>query len=168
MTELRRFLVTAPDDLRLDLWAATSMMTNWLEGRDAGPGRQTWHVMSSGPSSGFLSAAESIGVTVEEIHGTGNSESYELLVGRPGTGWQATCWENRNSRRTVNGASRTWPRPGEPACGLAAPCPDAECSREPGHPGRHMASSGGGFGYAVGVAWPGTHAPVVADLGGAR
>jgi hypothetical protein len=37
----------------------------------------------------FLKAAQAARVTVEEIHGAGPGERYELLVGEPGTGWGA-------------------------------------------------------------------------------
>lgn len=39
-------------------------------------------------AEGFLTAARTVGVTVEEIEGGGDTESYRLLVGEPGTGWQ--------------------------------------------------------------------------------
>jgi hypothetical protein len=84
---VHRYLVTAPTDLRMDTWAATGMFTNWLEGR--GPeDRQTWLVTCFDEHSHtLLDAARNIGVTVEEIHGAGDDERYELLVGEPGTGW---------------------------------------------------------------------------------
>jgi hypothetical protein len=37
----------------------------------------------------LLEAAEQVGVTVEEIHGAGDTVTYQLLVGAPGSGWQA-------------------------------------------------------------------------------
>jgi hypothetical protein len=148
----------------MDLWAATAMMSNWLEGRDAGGERQTWLVTTFGNPSGLLTAAETIGVTVEEIDVGDDGESYQMLVGRPGSGWAGACWENRRSRSTVGGASKTWPMSGPDCCNAEAPCPDAACSRDVGHAGRHMASLGAGFGHRVIAAWPGVHAPKKADL----
>ena len=75
---------------------------------------------------------------------------------------RAVCWVNWRSKRTVNGESLTW-SPRGPWCSDVAPIPDAECSREPGHPGRHMASIGMPGGAVI-AAWPLTHAPIVADL----
>jgi hypothetical protein len=99
MSDLRRFLVTGPADLRMNLWAATAMMTNWLEGREIDNDRETWLVMHSGNASGFLTAAETIGLTIEEIHGAGESETYELLVGEPGSGWQDRPKKRRKASR---------------------------------------------------------------------
>ena len=86
---MHRFLVTAPMGLRIDMWAAMAAVTNWLEGR--GPEeRETWLVMCPGEyAEAFLTAARTIGVTVEEIEGAGDDERYVMLVGEPGSGWQA-------------------------------------------------------------------------------
>jgi hypothetical protein len=40
-------------------------------------------------------------------------------------------------------------------------CADWLCTRDVGHPGRHMAQGH----VVVAAAWPGTHAPTLADLG---
>lgn len=81
------YLITSSFDERMDLWSATAMVANWIEGR--GPeGRETWQVMVYGEhSEAFLDAARKAAVTVEEVHGAGDSETYELLIGEPGTGW---------------------------------------------------------------------------------
>lgn len=79
------------------------------------------------------------------------------------------CWESRDSRATLGGISATWPQGGQGvACWDPAPCPDAVCSREPGHPGRHMASLGRGWGHRIVAAWPGTHPPIKTDLRSTR
>ncbi len=88
MSGVHRFLVTASADLKMDTWAATGMFSNWLEGRDNGD-RETWLVtVFAADGESFLQAARNVGVTVEEIEGGGESESYILRVGEPGTGWQ--------------------------------------------------------------------------------
>ena len=91
---------------------------------------------------------------------------------RPGKGGRPrkdtpTCWESRDSRATLGGISATWPRAGDgtlTVCWDTAPCPDAVCSRETGHAGRHMASLGPWYGHRIVAAWPGTHRPVKTDL----
>ena len=74
------------------------------------------------------------------------------------------AWENWESRRTLGGISATWPGIWSACCNEGAPTPDAECSREVGHPGRHMASLGAAFGHRIVAAWPGSHPPTKADL----
>ena len=75
--------------LTLDQWAATAMFANWIEGRAKGD-RETWLVTCYDEhSGGFLQAARNVGVTVEEIEGGGDDESYVLVVGEPGSGWQS-------------------------------------------------------------------------------
>jgi len=98
---LHCFLVTADLGTRMDLWAATAMVTNWLEGR--GPAeRETWMVMCPGEhGEAFLAAARQLGATVEEIEGAGDDERYVLRVGEPGTGWQPP--KPRKQRRTRRG-----------------------------------------------------------------
>lgn len=84
---VHRYLVTGSADLKMSLWAATGMFTNWLEGRPNGD-RETWLVtVYDQQSESFLTAAETAGLTVEEIEGGGDTESYRLLVGAAGTGW---------------------------------------------------------------------------------
>jgi hypothetical protein len=86
---VHRYLVTATADSKMSLWTTTGMFTNWLEGRPLADGRETWLVtVFDNDSKPFLAAAQKIGVTVEEIQGGGESESYDLLIGRPGSGWQ--------------------------------------------------------------------------------
>jgi hypothetical protein len=85
---VHRFLVTAPDDLKMNTWAATRMFSNWVEGRENGS-RETWLVtVYAAHAESFLETARNIGVTVEEIKGGGESQSYVLRVGEPGSGWQ--------------------------------------------------------------------------------
>ena len=86
---VRRFLVTASLDDRMDVWAATAAFSNWLEGR--GPeDRETWLVTCPGEySAAFLAAAQARpAATVEEIEGAGDSERYVMLAGEPGSGWK--------------------------------------------------------------------------------
>ncbi|MGB3443869.1 MAG: hypothetical protein WBA97_34460 [Actinophytocola sp.] len=88
MGDVHRYLITAPADLKMDLWATTGMFANWLEGRENGD-RETWlATVFDKQAEGFLIAARTVGVTVEEIEGGGDTETYRLLVGEPGTGWQ--------------------------------------------------------------------------------
>ena len=84
---VRRFLVTATIDQRMSLWAATAVLSNWLDAR--GPEeRETWLVMVTGEGADvFLEVAGRLGVTVEELEGAGDEEHWTLLVGEPGTGW---------------------------------------------------------------------------------
>lgn len=87
---VHRLLITAPVDLKMDLWAATGMFANWLEGRPNGD-RETWLVTVYDQDMWSLTtAAETIGITVEEIEGGGDTETYRLLVGKPGSGWQGS------------------------------------------------------------------------------
>jgi hypothetical protein len=80
---VHRYLVTAPDGPRLNMWSRTAPYANWLDGRE-----QTFLVTCFDENSEqFLAAARTTGVTVEEIQGGDDTETYELLVGEPGTGW---------------------------------------------------------------------------------
>jgi hypothetical protein len=84
---VHRFLVTSDTARRMDVWATTGAYANWIEGRENGA-RETWLVTCFDEHrEAFLAAARTAGVTVERIDGTGEAESYELLVGAPGTGW---------------------------------------------------------------------------------
>jgi hypothetical protein len=88
MSDVGRYLVTASFDDRMDVWAATALVSNWIEGR--GPDeRQTWMVtVVPDGREGFLEVAgKRAGVTVEEIVSAGEDETYRLLVGESGTGW---------------------------------------------------------------------------------
>jgi hypothetical protein len=83
------YVVTATVDVKMSFWTATGTFANWLEARPLADGREAWLVtVFDRESESFLTAARTIGVTVEEIRGTGESESYDLLVGEPGSGWQ--------------------------------------------------------------------------------
>lgn len=116
MNEVHRYLITAPTDLKMGLWTATAMFTNWLEGRENGD-RETWlTTVFDQDSRGFLTAARTVGVTVEEIEGGGDAETYRLVVGEPGTGWDGS--EGQRARRTA-----------EQACTSPPPesCSDAGC-----------------------------------------
>lgn len=84
------YLVTGEDEQRWNAWEPTAVYANWIEGRRA-KGRataETWLVTCFDESrETFLAAAKNAGVTVEEIEGTDDQETYKLLVGEPGTGW---------------------------------------------------------------------------------
>jgi hypothetical protein len=85
---VHRFLVTAEVGPRMDVWSITSQLAHWIEGRPNPGGGETWLVTCLDEHAGrFLKAAGAAGVTVEEIHGAGPGERYEMLVGEPGTGW---------------------------------------------------------------------------------
>lgn len=87
---VHRYLVTAPDGPRMDMWTATGMYANWIEGRENKSRGETWLVTVFGEhTEHFLEAGRATGVTVEEIEGGGETERYILCVGEPGTGWQA-------------------------------------------------------------------------------
>ena len=86
-SSVHRFLVTADLDQKMTMWAATATFANWIEGRENGD-RETWMVTCfDDQAEQFLAAARAVGVTVQEIEGAGDGESYILLVGDPGTGW---------------------------------------------------------------------------------
>ncbi len=88
MGMVHRYLVTATVDLKMDTWAVTGMFANWIEGRENGD-RETWLVtVFDRDSSSFLDAARNIGVTVEEIEGADDTESYTMVVGELGSGWR--------------------------------------------------------------------------------
>lgn len=85
---VHRFLVTARDDSRIDLWSNTAAYANWLGGREHPSGGQTWLVtVFAEHGQLFLDAAAALGVTVEELDGAGDNEEYVLRTGEPGTGW---------------------------------------------------------------------------------
>jgi hypothetical protein len=94
---VRYLLVTAPDDARMTLWAASSLYANWIEGRPNRHGSETWYVTLAdgtqrrpvGLGDAFLAVAAKLGATVEEIEDRPDTwdESYRLLVGAAGTGW---------------------------------------------------------------------------------
>jgi hypothetical protein len=85
-----RFLVTTSTDLKMAFWAATGAFSNWLEGRaQYGNDYETWLVtVFKEDEAAFLDAARHVGVTVEEIEGAGDTETYLLRVGEPGSGWR--------------------------------------------------------------------------------
>jgi hypothetical protein len=85
---VHRFLVTAAEGPKFDLWSVTGFFANWIEGRPNGE-RETWLVTVFDEAAGsFLDAARPAGVTVEEIEGAGDDERYVMRVGEPGTGWK--------------------------------------------------------------------------------
>ena len=85
---VHRYLVTGGEDQKWDAWLPTAAFANWIEGRENGD-RETWLVTCMGEQADFfLAAARDAGVTVEEIEGAGDGESYALVVGEPGSGWQ--------------------------------------------------------------------------------
>ncbi len=83
------YLVTTPPGEHMDLWAATALVSNWIESR-AGANGVTWQVMVIADGAPhFLDAARELGgITVEEIEGAGDDERYVMLVGESGSGWQ--------------------------------------------------------------------------------
>lgn len=87
---VHRYLVTGEDDQRMAAWTSTAFYANWIEGRRT-QGRaaaETWIVTCFADNSeAFLATAKASGVTVEEIEGSGDAETYKLLVGEPGSGW---------------------------------------------------------------------------------
>lgn len=84
-----RFLVTASPELKMDAWLATGSFANWLESRENGPDLETSLVtVFEEDREVFLTLTQEAGVTVEEIHGGGDTETYVLLVGEPGSGWR--------------------------------------------------------------------------------
>lgn len=86
---VHRYLVTGDDARRMEAWMPTAGYANWIEGREKG-GRETWLVTCYAEhAKAFLRATEAAGVTVEEIEGAGDTESYKLVVGEPGSGWAA-------------------------------------------------------------------------------
>lgn len=77
------FLVTAPMPARVKVWMATAPFANWLEVR----GETASVTCFDQDEEAFLDIARQVGVTVEEIEGSGDNERYALRVGEPGTGW---------------------------------------------------------------------------------
>jgi len=82
-----RALVTGEQHDLIRTAARTGFYANWIDSKQK-DGRET-HIVTvfDNERSQFLSTAKETGVTVEEIHGAGDDETYELLVGAPGTGW---------------------------------------------------------------------------------
>ena len=75
-----------------------------------------------------------------------------------------THWKDWASTRTFRLNPKSWPRDVDQSCN--DPSPDGGqdwCSRETGHPGRHVAAHGQPR-FQVISAWPGTHQPTTADL----
>ena len=87
MVTVHRYLVTGDDAQRVDAWTSTAMFANWIEGRENGD-RETWIVTCFDENSAsFLEAVKTAGATAEEIEGAGETETYKLLIGEPGSGW---------------------------------------------------------------------------------
>jgi len=80
------YLVTGTDDGRRSMQVATAAVANWLDTRQ----RTTLVTCFDEDSEGFLRSARSLGLTVEEIVHGAAGETYKLLVGEPGTGWEAS------------------------------------------------------------------------------
>lgn len=87
---IARVLLTTSEQGRLVAWAKTASIANWIEGRRNYHGSKTW-IITVGASDfeRFMELVKGIdnAVTVERIHGAGDSETYEMLVGTPGEGW---------------------------------------------------------------------------------
>jgi hypothetical protein len=87
---VRRFLVTAPDQVRMAVWVRTAAYANWLEGRPNRHQSETWLVTVFGEhAEHFLDSARVLSATVEEVEGAGDDERYVLLIGESGTSWTA-------------------------------------------------------------------------------
>lgn len=85
---VHRYLVTGDEDQRMDTWSPTAGYTNWIEGSENG-NRETWLVTCYAEhAKAFLRDAEAAGVTVEQINGAGDTETYTLVIGNPGSGWE--------------------------------------------------------------------------------
>jgi hypothetical protein len=83
MTGVSGLLVTGPDAPRMNLWAATCMVTNWLANRS-----ETWHVMVPDEYRDvFVATAAQLGLTVQLIEGSSEDETWTLLTGEEETGW---------------------------------------------------------------------------------
>lgn len=82
------YLVTGDQDQKWDAWLPTAAFANWIEGRANGDDRETWLVTCMDEHAGFfISSARAAGATVQEIDGAGDSETYTLITGAPGSGW---------------------------------------------------------------------------------
>lgn len=90
-------LVTVPgpadEGHHLSLWFNTWGISNWLDAREGKSGI-TWHVMVPDEHmENFLVSARALcergcSLTVEEIEGAGDGETYKLLAGNPHCGWE--------------------------------------------------------------------------------
>lgn len=86
---VHRYLVTGTEDQKWDAWLPTAPYANWIEGRENGEDRETWLVTCMDEHAEFfLNSARTAGATVEEIEGAGDSETYTLVTGAPGSGWE--------------------------------------------------------------------------------
>ena len=82
-----RALVTGEQPALLSMNQRTAYYANWIDSKQK-DGRETYIVtVFDNERHQFIDTALQTGVTVEEIHGAGDDETYELLVGAPGTGW---------------------------------------------------------------------------------
>jgi hypothetical protein len=102
------YLVTGRNPHLTEYVVSTSHFANWLEGRVPrraavaeyieGEGDMTCHVMvPDDHAEAFLVIGRNLNdlprkdrvrtLTVERINGSGEDETYELLVGEPGSGW---------------------------------------------------------------------------------
>lgn len=102
---VHRYLVTGDAAQRMEAWMPVAGYTNWIEGRENGADRETWLVTGFAEHRvPFLAAAKAAGVTVEEIEGAGDDETYRLLVGEPGSGWTPEAQE-QYARRCAEAAA---------------------------------------------------------------
>jgi len=75
-----------------------------------------------------------------------------------------THWRDWGSTRTFGLGSSAWPTDVDLSCNAESPDGGQDwCSREKGHPGRHIAAHGRPR-FQVISAWPGTHEPRKEDL----
>lgn len=73
-------------------------------------------------------------------------------------------WQDWGSTRTFGLKPQTWPSDVDDSCNDPSPNAGQDwCSREKGHPGRHIAAHGGPR-FQVISAWPGTYQPTKEDL----
>lgn len=81
---VKRYLVTTPDpEARQDFHLRVGFVGNVIDQRSD----TVFYTVMGENAEGFLEAAREVGVTVEELHGGGESETYELLIGEAGSGW---------------------------------------------------------------------------------
>lgn len=88
------YLVTGTLQAKMTTWGPTAGYANWIEGRRLTDGRETWLVtVFDEHSKPFFNAAKTAGATVESVGANEDLETYELIVGEPGTGWNPDLWD---------------------------------------------------------------------------
>ena len=89
---IERLLVTGKFEAVKPIWLGTGSYANWVESREHphNPEWKTWLVTVFGEDyERFVAMAQACGgVTVEVIEGAGETETYRLVLGKEGTGWQ--------------------------------------------------------------------------------